>query len=1150
MLLARNALLIFLLILLTPAAVSAAESMTMVQFGISGYITTPGVAIADLDVDGEDSYILGTSTGLYAFGSGGVLEHYIQTSSPVTSIAVMSDITGDGISEVVISTGDIFFPNVICYDLETGDKIWDFSPRTEVYDPFILWTMKQTGVFDMSSINDINGDGARDVVLSSGYNIHVLDGKSGEELWKFSDTDNVWDLLVIDDQNGDGKQDVMAGDQNGFLHLLSGADGDVIWKKYLVDEYDVVNPSTNSAVGTVRRSVWDIVAVDIDGEKDAAVSAEDGYVYLVGLRNGEVIWRQEVVDYVDTLLYSYYGNNPLPTGSSDYNFFNLRIAAVDDVTGDGSQDLLASTFPGIRRGREYKGVEGVYLLDGRSGEMKWKNENIELSYVTYPKTLELGKEYIAIPAGRTGNKEKVRLIDPVDGSTSETLSINSTSSSVRMNSYFLETAASGQFVMASSYGDFMMVEYPGSIVWSYPRINGVVIKKADLTGDSTTDMLVKSRDGGDPENPFDEGQSRIIYVLDGATKEVAWSYELPREIFLETGGLSEVRTGPDINSDGKSDILSYLQYPGEWDRGDRYGSNTRILIFSGRSGALLANRSVIDGDYYGVYEKFMKDKILLNQTVRERILGEWRISESELRNLPDDNRKEFDRQFNERVGNILNMGKEAVIRKRIASLDVIEDQSGDGVADFLIGSWSDVFIMDSVKGSIVWNMTLRPDNYRDPFTGAVPLDFYGNWSQDDRNRYIVIGDTNDDGMDDLVQVSWDSLAFLHSNLTKGRLGYDVAFRVTTPKGLNKETVFGVGDLNENGAQDIVYEKNMEDAPPVFTFADGRNGFSIMEVQRSGTSIRLGEADFNGNGFTDTVVFQMWTEGGGPQLQIIDGRTNEVIWNYKGIEEAWMMRDIYGYSSVMPAASVGDVNGDGAADVAVARSQAWQPGAEVLVYDVKNNKQLFSISVEDSDETRSGDSRYMPGISVERLADINGDGTEELGVIAATGEERGKQIKMFVIDTANRKVISDFTSVGSSIINLGKNSVGMIGSAGNIYFLDTSKNLSITSPAGGAVTGSPINVEWSVSGEPVFMVLVDGMQTLRTEDRSAQFEISSGEHVITVYSFDRYGKGVYDHVSVNVVKDTSAVTLTLALVLALIVILFLPKISGLIMGVKR
>jgi hypothetical protein len=169
---------------------------------------------------------------------------------------------------------------------------------------------------------------------------------------------------------------------------------------------------------------------------------------------------------------------------------------------------------------------------------------------------------------------------------------------------------------------------------------------------------------------------------------------------------------------------------------------------------------------------------------------------------------------------------------------------------------------------------------------------------------------------------------------------------------------------------------------------------------------------------------------------------------------------------------------------------------------------------------------------------------------ATGEQYQKQIKMFVIDIANRKIISDFTSVGSKIINLGKNSVGMVGSAGNIYFLDTSKNLTITSPASGAVTGSPVTVKWSVGGESVFTVLVDGMQTLRTEDKSAQFEISSGDHVITVYSSDRYGKGVYDHVNVSVVKDTSAVILTLALALVLAAILFMPKIFGLITGVKR
>jgi len=275
-----------------------------------------------------------------------------------------------------------------------------------------------------------------------------------------------------------------------------------------------------------------------------------------------------------------------------------------------------------------------------------------------------------------------------------------------------------------------------------------------------------------------------------------------------------------------------------------------------------------------------------------------------------------------------------------------------------------------------------------------------------------------------------------------------------------------------------------------------------------------------------------------------------VWSYKGIEEAWMLRDVYGYNTIMPAAPAGDLNGDGVTDVAVARSQAWQPGAEVLVYNAKSNQELKRVVVEEVDKTRSGDSIWMPGINAAMLADINGDGKNELGVIMAVGEAHQKEIKMFVVDVANGEVIADFTNLGSEIINLGNNSVGMIGTSGNIYFLDTSKDMSISTPETGTVTGSPVSVEWKGAEGSMATIFVDNKKTLITGDKKAGFEILSGEHKITVYSFDRYGKGVYDSVLVNVAKSSSSAAMVLALVIVLLAGLFIPKIYTIILKVLK
>jgi hypothetical protein len=70
-----------------------------------------------------------------------------------------------------------------------------------VYDSFILWTMKQTPVFDMVSADDISGDGNADVMVSAGYVLYAINGKDGSVIWSFGSTDNVWDVEVTGDMS-------------------------------------------------------------------------------------------------------------------------------------------------------------------------------------------------------------------------------------------------------------------------------------------------------------------------------------------------------------------------------------------------------------------------------------------------------------------------------------------------------------------------------------------------------------------------------------------------------------------------------------------------------------------------------------------------------------------------------------------------------------------------------------------------------------------------------------------------------------------------------------------------------------------------------------------------------------------------------------
>ena len=128
--------------------------------------------------------------------------------------------------------------------------------------------------------------------------------------------------------------------------------------------------------------------------------------------------------------------------------------------------------------------------------------------------------------------------------------------------------------------------------------------------------------------------------------------------------------------------------------------------------------------------------------------------------------------------------------------------------------------------------------------------------------------------------------------------------------------------------------------------------------------------------------------------------------------------------------------------------------------------------------------------------------------------------------------------------MGKNNIAVIG-GGNLYFLSSERDVSITAPTSGSIVSSPLKVKWREKPETMATIFVDDKKTLLTEENSAEFEVKEGEHKVSVYLFDRYGKGVYDTVHVTVKKNYSSVTLLTVFFIFTLIVLLSPNLKRLV-----
>ncbi len=305
-------------------------------------LTTPELAVLDLDGDGKDEVIAIAGTSVKCLDGDGQVVWEQQTEGSATTVDAY-DLDGDGHGEVVVGDDAC---KLYCFDYQ-GNQRWAILTPADGYSPVVE---PKTGKVGVVRCADIDGDGDGEIVIGSYNWLDYAFDHEGKMLWK--------------------RVNVHKPTSIAFVPLGDGTLGSLVGSTY--NSASFYGPAGEGLMGVsvgYHGAAMSVAGGDMDGNglPQLAVGSRVGGLHVVEYKS-EKLWEKFMgAEVSQVAMADLTGDGKLEVIAGSKNFYLLAAdvegkilwncnageaildLAVGDLDGDGAPEIVVATEGGMVR---------------------------------------------------------------------------------------------------------------------------------------------------------------------------------------------------------------------------------------------------------------------------------------------------------------------------------------------------------------------------------------------------------------------------------------------------------------------------------------------------------------------------------------------------------------------------------------------------------------------------------------------------------------------------------------------------------------------------------------------------------------------------------------------------------------------------------